>query len=103
MSTVTTSPALDRPASSSRVRRFMAAGGAAFAGIVITQNVLRGTSAPTNDAAVTDVLAHYRDDTGMALVLTALFVVGGLCLAGFVAELARRLLRRGPTPGRLSV
>ena len=77
------------------LRRVLSAAGAGFALIVIAQNVLRGAGAPRNDASVGDVLAHYRDDTGMAVVLTTMFVIAGLSLAGFVAELVRRLLRRG--------
>jgi hypothetical protein len=97
MSTTTTSPApVAAVASVSRgTHRLMAAGGAAFATIVAAQNVIRGAGAPLNDASVTDVLEHYRDATGLTLLLTAMFVVGGFCLAGFVAEIGRRLFRRG--------
>jgi hypothetical protein len=101
MSTTTTihpSTSASRAVPSRRLQRVLASGGAVFTVVVIIQNVLRGMAAPANDAAASEVLAHYRDDTAMALVLTAMFVVSGLCIAGFVAELLRRLVRRGADP-----
>jgi hypothetical protein len=96
MSTITTpAPAQTEVREGTRPHRVLALGGAAFTAIVIAQNLIRGASAPQNNAPVTDVLEHYRDDTGIALLLTAMFVVGGVCLTGFVAELTRRLWRRG--------
>lgn len=77
-----------------RLHRILSLGGAAFATIVILQNLIRGSSAPLNDAAVADVFEHYRDATGLTVLLTVMFVVGGVCLTGFVAELTRRLWRR---------
>lgn len=96
MSTVTSPDrTAARTTTSPRLQRGLSAAGIGFAVIVIAQNLLRGSAAPMNDAPVTDVLAHYRDESGLALLLTAMFVVSGLCLAGFVAELVRRLVRRG--------
>lgn len=88
----TTIPAATQvPQTGPRLHRVLAAGGASFALVVIVQNMLRGASAPMNDAAVTTVLDYYSDHSGLALVLSATFVASGLCLAGFVAEVWRRL------------
>jgi hypothetical protein len=96
MSTMTSpAPAQIETRESTRLHRVLSMGGAAFTAIVIAQNLIRGASAPQNDAPITDVLEHYRDDTGIAVLLTAMFVLGGACLTGFVAELTRRLWRRG--------
>ena len=53
--------------------RLAGIGAIAFVGIVIMQNVIRGGSAPGNDAGAAEVLTHYADHRAITAVLAALF------------------------------
>jgi hypothetical protein len=94
MTTIETAPqAPTQP--SFRLPRVMAAGGTLFVLIVVAQNLLRGATAPTNDASPAAVLEHYSNDVGMAVLLSSLFVIGGISLFGFLAAVARRVFAAG--------
>lgn len=69
-----------------------------FVGIVILQNVLRGSSAPANGASAQTVATHYADHRSVMFVLAGTFVVSGIALATFLGGTVRRLLA-GPRPG----
>jgi hypothetical protein len=73
-------------------------GALVFAVIVVLQNVLRGASAPANDATGREVLAHYADHRAITVVLAATFVLSGVALALFLGGIMRRLLA-GDRPG----
>ena len=78
--------------------RMAGLGGIAFAAIVVVQNVIRGSSAPSNGADAEEVLAHYADHRAVTIALVATFVVAGLSLATFLGGVLRRLFaseRRG--------
>jgi hypothetical protein len=78
--------------------RYAGMGALAFVGIVAAQNVIRGGSAPANDASADEVLTHYADHRGTTALLAALFVVGGASLAVFLGGVMRRMAtgdRRG--------
>jgi hypothetical protein len=78
--------------------RLAGMGALGFVGTVVAQNIIRGSSAPSNDAPGSEVLAHYADHRAMTFVLVATFVVGGVSLALFLGGAMRRLLagvRRG--------
>ena len=66
-------------------------GAIGFAAIVVAQNLLRGGSAPANDAPAAEVLTHFADNRGMHAVLGALFVVAVGAIAAFVGGSFRRL------------
>ena len=68
-----------------------------FVAIVVLQNVIRGGSAPANDAAGDEVLAYYADHRTLVAVLVTTFVVSGSALAVFLGGAMRRLAA-GPRP-----
>jgi hypothetical protein len=73
-------------------------GAITFAVTVLAQNVLRGASAPTNDASVTDVLTHYADHRTLTFVLIGSYVLSAIGLFVFLGGAMRRLAgsaRRG--------
>jgi hypothetical protein len=73
-------------------------GALTFAVTVIVQNVIRGASAPGNDATGTEVLTHYADHGAIMFALVSTYVVSGIGLAVFLGGAMRRLLatsRRG--------
>src|SRR6476659_8024980 len=76
----TPSPVHRRPSA-----RLAGAGALLFAGSVVFQNILRGGSAPANDAPASEVLAHYASHRGVTFVLVASFVAGALGLITFLA------------------
>jgi hypothetical protein len=67
-------------------------GALAFAAIVVLQNVVRGASAPANDATGKEVLAHYADHRAITVVLAVTFVLSAIGLAVFLGGAMRRLL-----------
>ncbi|MBV9950305.1 MAG: hypothetical protein JO291_00025 [Acidimicrobiia bacterium] len=69
-------------------------GAIGFAGLVIVQNVIRG-SAPQPGADIDDVVAHYADHRGLTVVLTVTFVLSLGCLAAFLGGVVRRLVTSG--------
>lgn len=73
-----------------RAANLRALGGLGFALTVIAQNLIRGASAPLNNATSADVIAHFGNDTATSLVLGLTFVAGAFCLTAFVGELIRR-------------
>jgi hypothetical protein len=70
-------------------------GALAFAAIVVLQNVVRGASAPANDATGAQVLAHYADHRAITVILATTFVLGAVGLAVFLGGSMRRLLDGG--------
>ena len=66
-----------------------------FVGVVVLQNVLRGSEAPANDASARQVLDYYADHRAMTFVLLGTFVLSGLCLAAFIGGSLRRLASGG--------
>jgi hypothetical protein len=85
--TVTSDNTADRAVST----KLAGAGALAFAGIVILQNVIRGSSAPSNGASAAEVLTHAADSRGLTFALVATFVVGGISLTTFLGGAMRRL------------
>jgi hypothetical protein len=77
------------------LHRLLSAGGAGFALLVLVQNLIRGASAPANDATLTAVTTYYRENIELAMFAAASFVVAALILVGFLAEVGRRLVARG--------
>jgi hypothetical protein len=75
--------------------RWAGLGALAFAVIVVLQNVIRGGSAPTNDASAREVLTHYADHRSTTAVLAGMFVVAGTGLAVFLGGAMRRLTAGG--------
>jgi hypothetical protein len=78
--------------------RWTGVGALAFTAIVLAQNVVRGATAPANDASNADVLTKYADHRAVTAVLIGMFVVSGFSLAIFLGGAMRRLLdseRRG--------
>ena len=67
-------------------------GAIAFVVIVAFQNLLRGGSAPANDASAQEVLTHYANHRGVTGVLVVTFVLSGIGLAVFVGGAMRRLV-----------
>ena len=67
-------------------------GAIAFVAIVVLQNLVRGGSAPANDASAQEVLTHYADHRGITAVLVVTFVLSGIGLAVFVGGAMRRLV-----------
>ena len=86
-------------------------GALAFVGVVVLQNVLRGSSAPANGATSDEVLSYYADHRALTFVLVATFVLSGTALAVFLGGALRRLLAStrpgwaytGPHVGALGV
>ena len=78
--------------------RLAGLGAIAFVAVVVLQNVIRGSSAPSNGASGEEVLAHYADHRATTFVLVATFVVGGAGLATFLGGAMRRMLA-GSRPG----
>jgi hypothetical protein len=72
--------------------RFAGLGALTFVGVVIVQNLIRGSSAPTNDAPGDEVLRFYADHRSTTFLLVATFVVSGIGLAMFLGGVARRLI-----------
>jgi hypothetical protein len=78
--------------------RLAGLGAITFVATVLAQNVVRGASAPANDASPSEVLTHYADHRGVTVALVAMFVLSGTALAVFLGGSMRRLLttdRRG--------
>lgn len=67
-------------------------GALAFVGVVILQNVLRGSSAPAAGASSDEVLSYYADHRTLTFVLVATFVLSGTGLAVFLGGAMRRLV-----------
>jgi hypothetical protein len=72
--------------------RWAGMGAIGFAAIVLLQNIIRGGSAPANDATTAEVLTHYTDHRATTYVLIATFVVSAAGLAVFLGGAMRRLL-----------
>jgi hypothetical protein len=70
-------------------------GALAFVVVVVLQNIVRGSSAPSNGASGGEVLAHYVDHRATTFLLVACFVVSGAALAMFLGGAMRRLLAGG--------
>lgn len=64
----------------------------AFVGVVVLQNVIRGSAAPSTGASAQEVLTHYADHRATTFLLTATFVLSGFALALFLGGVASRLL-----------
>lgn len=75
--------------------RLAGLGGLIFAGVVVLQNILRGSESPANDASAREVLGYYADHRAMTFVLVTTFVVSGLGLAAFLGGAMPRLLQSG--------
>ena len=93
---LTTDPAApaahpSKPAFGDMKVRLAGVGALGFVGIVAMQNVVRGASAPANDASSTEVLASYADHRAVTFALIAMFVVSGASLAVFLGGAMRRL------------
>jgi hypothetical protein len=73
-------------------------GAIGFVVVVVLQNIVRGLSAPANDAPTREVLNHYADHRAVTAVLACTFVLGGIALAGFLGGAMRRLTA-GDRPG----
>lgn len=73
-------------------------GAIAFVAVVVLQNIVRGMSAPANDAPTGDVLTHYADHRAVTALLSCTFVLGGIALAVFLGGAMRRLTA-GDRPG----
>lgn len=98
-----TTPASDFPAATptdgrSIGTRIAGIGGLAFVANVVVNNALRG-SFPKNDASAADVAAFYAAHDGLTLVFSAIYPIGLVGIALFVAGIASRALSG---PGRLS-
>jgi len=76
--------------------RLAGVGALTFAGVVVLQNVLRGSEAPANDASARQVLDYYADHRAMTFVLVATFVLSGLGMAAFIGGSLRRLASGRP-------
>jgi hypothetical protein len=70
-------------------------GAVAFAGIVVVQNVVRGSSAPANDASAPDLLEHFADHRAMTAFLVGTFVASGAALLTFLGGGLRRMTAGG--------
>jgi hypothetical protein len=75
--------------------RLAGIGALAFVAFVAAQNVLRGGSAPANDASAAEVLDHYANHRSMSAVLVVTFVLAGTGLAVFLGGAMRRLTAAG--------
>jgi hypothetical protein len=75
--------------------RLAGVGALTFAGVVVLQNVLRGSEAPANDASARQVLDYYADHRAMTFVLVATFVLSGLGMAAFIGGSLRHLASGG--------
>jgi hypothetical protein len=88
-------PATERSAESATTGaaryRWGGAAGFVFVGLVVAQNILRGASAPTNDAAASKIVHDYADHRALHWLLASMFAVGACALAVFVAALWDRL------------
>jgi hypothetical protein len=78
--------------------RLAGLGALAFVAVVVIQNLVRGGSAPANDASGAEVLAYYADHRATTFLLVATFVLSGAGLAAFLGGTLRRLLA-GSRPG----
>ena len=78
--------------------RIAGIGGLAFIANVVVNNVLRG-SFPKNDASATDVATFYAEHDVLTNVFAAIYPIGLVGIALFVAGVASRALSG---PGRLS-
>src|SRR3954452_5247939 len=67
-------------------------GALTFVVTVIAQNLIRGASAPGNDATGAEVLNHYADHGATMFVLVTTYVVSGLGLAAFLGGAMKRLM-----------
>ena len=79
----TSAPNGNASAQSARLAGFAAL---TFVADVILQNVVRGVSAPTNDAPASDVLTHFADHRGLSFLLIGMFVISGVSLATFLGR-----------------
>lgn len=71
--------------------RLAGLGALTFVGIVILQNLIRGSSAPANGASADEVLRHYTDHRSIVFVLVATFMVAGAGMVTFLSGIMRRL------------
>ena len=70
-------------------------GALTFAVTVIAQNLIRGATAPGNDASPAEVLSHYSGHGAVSYVLAATYVVSGIGMAVFLGGVTRPLLAGG--------
>lgn len=89
------SPNAERSDLSARLAGF---GAITFVAVVIAQNLIRGVTAPQNDAATADVVRYYTDHRNISVVLSVTFVLSGIALALFLGGAMRRLAA-GPARG----
>ena len=61
----------------------------------VVQNVVRGSSAPANDASAPDVLEHFADHRAMTAFLVGTFVASGAALLTFLGGGLRRMTAGG--------
>jgi hypothetical protein len=71
--------------------RLAGLGALAFVGVVILQNLIRGSSSPANGASSDEVLRYYADHRSTVFVLVATFLVAGAALVTFLGGAMRRL------------
>ena len=64
----------------------------AFVISVVIQNIVRGSSAPANDASGAEVLAYFTDHRATTFVVVGAFVVNAAAIATFLGATMRRLL-----------
>jgi hypothetical protein len=89
--------AADRPLRTRRPSlRWAGAGGLVFAATIIVQNILRGASAPPNDASPATIATYFTTHLPIEWVLIALFTVGGFGLTLFAGGLWARAIELDP-------
>jgi len=84
-------PGHTRSASNRQSTRLAGIGALTFVAVVVLQNIVRGSSAPGNDASASEVLDHFADTRGITFLLVCTFVVSGVSLATFLGGTMRRL------------
>jgi len=91
------SPQMDvAPTSDRSALRWAGVGGIVFATTVIVQNVLKGASAPANDANSASIVAYFVQHAPIESLLVVMFTVGGFGLAVFAGGVWARCTDLNP-------
>jgi hypothetical protein len=85
-------PAADRARTGDIKTRIAGFAAIAFVISVAVQNIVRGSSAPANDASGGEVLSYFADHRAITFVVAGSFVVNAAALATFLGATMRRLL-----------
>jgi hypothetical protein len=83
-------------ASTPTVLRWAGAGGLVFAATIVVQNIIRGASAPSDDASAATIATYFAEHLSIEWLLIVLFTLGGFGLMLFAGGVWARAIELNP-------